>query len=180
MSLTNLAAVSGRYRPTRILGALNMRQNCSASILAAAIYGKESFGTTMRKSWCSSRMLPDLRASPGSDSRQDHRRDAGGDGDPRWRLLSLDRLCCRRYRCCYDLQGQLNQKYMSWGRNFCQLQLILLWPFFFEVQLMFFEVPAIPIAKGFFWKPCGSQFIPAIVHLLFPYMRCSITNGNPY
>ena len=36
---------------------------------------------------------------------------------------------------------------MSWGRNFCRLQLILLWPFFFEVQLVVFEVPAIPIAK---------------------------------
>jgi hypothetical protein len=30
-----------------------------------------------------------------------------------------------------------------------------------------FEVPAIPIAKGFFWKPCGSQFIPERVVLIF-------------
>jgi hypothetical protein len=45
---------------------------------------------------------------------------------------------------------------MSWGRNLCRLQLILLWPFFFEAQLMVFEVPAITVAKGFFWEPCGS------------------------
>jgi hypothetical protein len=52
---------------------------------------------------------------------------------------------------------------MNWGRNFCRLQFILLWPFFFEVQLVVFEVPAIPIEKEFFWKPCGVSF-PSSYH----------------